>query len=354
MRKLHFLELTVVLALAFAEMAFAQGVSINKPVPVTVSNFVRAETDYYFGQTVTKDGFGLSHTRQMVPIDKQDIVRMNRDTLYSSGVFDLKASPLTIILPDAGKRFMSMQVISEDHYTVEVVYAPGPHVYTEDIVGTRYVLAIIRILADPRNPDDIKVANTLQDAIKVEQPSVGKFEVPNWDPVSQKKIRDALSVLGSMLGDMPGAMFGSKSEVNPVSHLIGTAIGWGGNPTEAAVYLSVYPKANDGKVVHKLTAKNVPVDGFWSISLYNAKGFFQKNAFRCLFVEQSDRKGKPGWFGHGTVRRLSEEHCELSADHAGVELHGATVPTPKGNHRRQLEVSRGATSEMNWFDMPLS
>ena len=90
MRKLHFLELTVVLALAFAEMAFAQGVSINKPVPVTVSNFVRAETDYYFGQTVTKDGFGLSHTRQMVPIDKQDVVRINRDTLYSSGVFDLE------------------------------------------------------------------------------------------------------------------------------------------------------------------------------------------------------------------------------------------------------------------------
>ncbi|MGA7002503.1 MAG: hypothetical protein WBZ28_11255, partial [Pseudolabrys sp.] len=42
------------------------------------------------------------------------------------------------------------------------------------------------------------------------QPSVGKFEVPNWDPVSQKKIRDALSELGTMLGDMPGAMFGSK------------------------------------------------------------------------------------------------------------------------------------------------
>jgi para-nitrobenzyl esterase len=142
MRKLHCLELTVVFALAFAEMAFGQGVDINKPVPVTVSNFVRAETDYYFAKTVTPDGFGkLSHTRQMVPIDKQDVVRMNRDTLYSSGVFDLKASPLTIILRDAGNRFMSLQVISEDHYTVEVVYTPGPHVYTEDTVGTRYVLA---------------------------------------------------------------------------------------------------------------------------------------------------------------------------------------------------------------------
>jgi len=104
MRKLHCLELTVLLALAFAEMAFALDVGINKPVPVTVSNFVRAETDYYFGKTVKQDGFGkLSHTRQMVAIDKQDVVRMNRDTLYSSGVFDIKASPLTIILSRRGK-----------------------------------------------------------------------------------------------------------------------------------------------------------------------------------------------------------------------------------------------------------
>ena len=93
-----------------------------------------------------------------------------------------------------------------------------------------------------------------------------------------------------MLGDMPVAMFGSKSEVNPVSHLIGTAIGWGGNPTEAAVYLGVYPKANDGKVVHKLTAKNVPVDGFWSISLYNAKGFFQKNVFDAYSLNNQTAK----------------------------------------------------------------
>ena len=62
--------------------------------------------------------------------------------------------------------------------------------------------------------------------------NVGEFEVPNWDLVSQKKIRDALNLLFGMLGDMPGAMFGSKSEVNPIRHLIGTAIGWGGNPTD--------------------------------------------------------------------------------------------------------------------------
>jgi hypothetical protein len=56
-----------------------------------------------------------------------------------------------------------------------------------------------------------------------------------------------------------------------VAHLIGTAIGWGGNQRYAAVHDPAYPKDNDGKTVHKLTVKDVPVDGFWLISLYNGK-----------------------------------------------------------------------------------
>ena len=47
------------------------------------------------------------------------------DTLYSAAVFDLDGGPVSIVLPDPGKRFMSMQVISQDPYTTEVVYAPG-------------------------------------------------------------------------------------------------------------------------------------------------------------------------------------------------------------------------------------
>ena len=44
---------------------------------------------------------------------------MNRDTLYSAAVFDLDAGPVSITLPDAGRRFLSMQVINEDHYTIQ-------------------------------------------------------------------------------------------------------------------------------------------------------------------------------------------------------------------------------------------
>jgi hypothetical protein len=63
-------------------------------------------------------GFGkFNHLRELVPLDRQTVIRMNRDTLYSAAVFDLDAGPVTISLPDTGNRYMSMQVIDEDHFT---------------------------------------------------------------------------------------------------------------------------------------------------------------------------------------------------------------------------------------------
>lgn len=273
--------------LALAGTACAQPVT---PKQVTVGSFIRAETDLYFR---TREFGRLQHSRDMAAIDKQDVVRMNRDTLYSSGVFDLDAAPITITLPDAGRRFMSMQVISQDHYTTEVTYGPGRFSYDRDKVGTRYVFVLVRTLANPDDPADLKAANAVQDAIRVEQASTGAFEAPDWDKASQDRVRDALNALAPLRGDDSGALFGTRSEVDPVAHLIGTAIGWGGNPRYAAVYESAYPKQNDGNIVHRLTAKDVPVDGFWSISLYNARGYFEKNDRDAYSVNNLTAKPDP-------------------------------------------------------------
>jgi len=251
-----------------------------KPVRVTVDNFCRAETDNYFARFAKDGGFGkLSHERALTPIDKQTVIRMNRDTLYSFGVFDLDAAPVTVTLPDAGKRYMAVQLINGDHYSPDVFYAPGTHDITKEKVGTRYVCLAIRTFVNPDDEKDVKAVHALQDGIKTEQKEKGKFESSDWDQASLKKVRSALLGLAAANGGLDSArMFGRKDEVDPVQHLIGTAAGWGGNPRYAALYFGSEPKENDGKAAYTLTLKDVPVDGFWSVSVYNKDGFFQKNA----------------------------------------------------------------------------
>ena len=265
-------------------------------VPVTVENFPRAESDLYMGKTVKEVGLGkLLHVRSPTEIDKQMVIRMNRDTLYSSAVFDLDAGPVTITLPDAGKRFMSMQVINEDHYTPMVIYKPGPVTLTRDQAGTRYVLTAVRTLVDPNDPKDLDQVHALQDAIKASQKSPGKFEAPNWDETSQKDVRDALLVLAAHTDGFKNA-FGTKQQVDPIKHLIGTAAGWGGNPDKDASYSSFSPPRNDGNTIYKLNVPaNVPVDAFWSISLYDAKGYFEKNPYDAYSLNSiTAEKGPDG------------------------------------------------------------
>lgn len=259
-------------------------------IPVTADNFLRAESDLYFGRVVERGGLGkFEHSREPTPIDQQTVIRMNRDTLYSSGVFDLEAGPVTVTLPDAGARFMSMQVIDEDEFVPAVVYGPGQHTYSKDSVGTRYVMLAIRTLVDPDNLQDLQVAHQLQDAIQVSQPGQGRFEVPNWDPSSQKTVRQSLLTLGSTIRDSKRA-FGPRDDVDPVRHLIGAAAGWGGNPARDAMYLLVTPSKNDGRTIHRLTVKDVPVDGFWSISVYNKDGYFQPNRDNAYTVNNITAK----------------------------------------------------------------
>ena len=275
-------------------VALAQSPS-GTAVPVTVDNYNRAQSDVYFGLNIERGGFGkFRHLRETVPVDKQGVIRPNRDTLYSSAVFDLDAGPVTVMLPDAGKRFMSMQVINEDQYTPAVYYGAGSHTLTKEGIGTRYVSVVVRTVVDPANPQDVQQVHALQDALKVRQQSPGTFEIPNWDEASLKKVRAALLQLGETISDTK-RMFGSKDQVDPVRHLVGTALVWGGAPEKDALYLPVTPSRNDGTTVHKLTVKDVPVGGFWSISVYNAEGYFQPNQYNAYSVNNiTAKKGADG------------------------------------------------------------
>ena len=88
-----------IVLVAFAT-SLASAAHAQHAIPVTVDNYNRAESDASFGSLVKRGSFAkIDHERELNPLDKQGVVRANRDTLYSEGIFDLDAGPVTITLP---------------------------------------------------------------------------------------------------------------------------------------------------------------------------------------------------------------------------------------------------------------
>ena len=123
--------------LAMAAVAHAQA-QPTAPVKVTPETYIRAETDRQFAD-IAKMAGGVNrfyHFRSPTPLDKQNVVRMNRDTLYSMGVVDTsKGATITVPkLPEG--RYASVYLVDNDHYTPLVIYTEGTHDLPKD---TKYL-----------------------------------------------------------------------------------------------------------------------------------------------------------------------------------------------------------------------
>lgn len=310
---------------------------------VTIENLVRAESDTMFraGLATNKIGLGeIRHDRKLTSAeDPQPIIRANQDTLYSVVVLDL-SKPAKITLPDVGNRFQSMLVISQDHYSF-VEASPGTYELTEDEVGTRFAFVLFRTFVDVGNPDDLAKAHAAQDGIAVSGGGAGPFEAPDWDLESLAEARKAVSELASAVGFNAGRAFGRKDEVDPIDHMVGAMAGWAGQPATTASAVIESVDANDGTTPYAVTVKDVPVDAFWSITVYNAAGYLEPNDLGRN--SYNNFSAKPNDDGSYTI-------------HFGGCADGRTncIPiTPDWNYTVRLYQPRAEILDGSWvFPMP--
>ncbi|KRC90301.1 carboxylesterase [Terrabacter sp. Root85] len=247
-------------------------------IHVNADTFARAETDRMF-TAIARDAGGvnqLNHSRVPTPLDHQPVIRMNRDTLYSAAIVDI-TSGAALSLPDTGDRYLSAMVVNRDHYVNAVFHEAGTYELTTDRFDTDFVCVAIRTLVDPADPDDVAAVNAAQDAITLSARSASPFTAPDYDDGSLDRTRGALLELAK---DYPGfdRAFGARQDVEPVRHLLGTAAGWGGLPSDEATYVNVSPDLPVGE--YRLTVRDVPVDGFWSVSVYDGDGYFADDGSR--------------------------------------------------------------------------
>lgn len=265
---------------------------------VNVDNFVRAETDRMFAG-IQRDAGGVNrfgHNREPAPIDQQTVIRMNRDTLYSFALVDV-AQGARLTVPDAGDRYVSVMVVNADHYINRVFHDPGTYDLSADELGSRYVFVAARTLVDPADPADLAEVARVQDGFALEAGSAEPFVPTAYDTGSLDATRTHLLGLAAGMTGFERS-FGRREDVDPVHHLIASAAGWGGLPDAEATYVGVSPGLPVGE--YELTVRDVPVDGFWSISVYNAEGYFEPNELGRYSV--NDITAVPNEDGSVTVR----------------------------------------------------
>ncbi|MFE4952375.1 DUF1254 domain-containing protein [Leifsonia sp. NPDC056665] len=243
------------------------------PITVNIDNFPRAETDAMIAGLLPYTG-GLGtfhHNRELEPFDRQPVIRQNRDTLYSVAVVDV-AEGATLTVPDAADRYLSVMVINQDHYINRVFHEAGTYELTTAEFDTDYVVVAVRILFEPGNAADLAEVHRLQDGLSIRAGAQRPVTNPDYDLTSHRDVRDALLTLGRTMGGLTSC-FGRRGDVDPVRHLVGTAVGWGGLPDDEAAYINVEPRLPLGR--YTLTLDDVPASAFWSVSVYNAEGYFE-------------------------------------------------------------------------------
>jgi hypothetical protein len=305
-------------------------------IHVNTDNFVRAETHRMFRDIQNQAGGigAFRHNRTPARIDEQTVIRLNRDTLYSFAIVDL-AEPARLTLPDAGDRYLSAMIINEDHFVNEVFHDAGKYTLTKDHCGSRYVLVGVRILVDPNDSGDVAAVAAIQDRLAIDARSSQTFVMPEYQLESLDATRDALLALARGLDDF-NRMFGARKDVDPIRHLIGCAAGWGGLPTSEATYVGADPDLPPAD--YELVFSDVPVDAFWSVSIYNERGFFEPNEKNLYSVNSVT--GEPNVDGSITVRLVASAAGDTPAN---------AIVTPRGwNYLIRLYRPRAEILNGEW------
>jgi hypothetical protein len=257
-------------------MAAVQSTAQDTPaVKVTPETYIRAESDRQFG-VVAKMAGGVNkfyHFRRPTPLDKQNVVRMNRDTLYSMGIVDTSKGA-TIIVPEFPKdRYVSVYLVDNDHYCPSVIYSTGTHELPRD---SKYLGVGVRIqVFNPKDEDEIALVNKLQDQFIIKANSAEPLPEFKWDLQSLKALTDQYEKESTRYLSWKG-MMGPRGQVDEKIRHIAAAAAWGLFPERDATYLN-YSGGHDYRVCHQATYQ-VPENGaFWSITVYGNDGFMKSD-----------------------------------------------------------------------------
>ena len=242
-----------------AGVTLLSGGAFAEPITVTKDNFAQAYTNIRFGSII--DAAGGLNTFRIMPVPssnpaEQFVVRMNRDTAYSTSVFDVSDGDVYVTIPETDA-YVSIQIVDENHETQPMIYGPGRHNIT---AKTDFAFVIIRTL----DPD-------LRESVIVEAGDPDPFTVLDWDKESFAEV-EAIGNADFSDGYNQAEAFGNvESGQTPYMNFVGAAGGWGGAMVQDNIYqTSPY---FDAEGCYEMTFVDPEAEYFWSATVYNGDGY---------------------------------------------------------------------------------
>ncbi len=278
--------------------------------PVTMENYVVAESDWYFSGVQEKAGVNTWMHDDPVSIDNQQVIRSNRDVVYSIAIVDVsKGATFTVPKSD---EFQIIHIIDEHHLFHQVVKNGETLEVTDDDIQGEYVY----LLARTRDNGDYEDTKNRQSQLQFKANSARPYSTKDFDADEVIAFRDGL-VRQVNTGEQPIAghnAFGKTlADVDPHNYVYAAAYGWGGLPMDTAQYVPLQVTSDKCQTwtIEKpaLDWKN---NGYLSATFYGADGWIHENDF---YIPHTEMKDNGNSFSFTT-------NCQLGKGNATVEQGG--------------------------------
>lgn len=242
-------------------LASIEGVQIadgSSGIIVTEDNFPQAYSNLRFDAIIKQAG-GINKFLEMPTASsdpsKQFVVRMNRDTYYATSIFDMTGG-IHLTIPETDK-YVSIQVVDENHETQPMIYGPGRHKLT---AKTTHAFVIVRSLDDEARRNLVAETNSSK-----------QFVVKNWDNKSFAKVAESGNKIFSNGYDQSKAYSNRESGQTSYMNFVGAAGGWGGAMVQDNIYQTSKYMSSDG--CYEMTFADPQSRDFWSATVYNGDGY---------------------------------------------------------------------------------
>lgn len=279
------------LLLATVISAAAVGVLAAPTTEITLDNYVAAETELNFTRVASQAGINTFLHKEAVTMENQEVIRSNRDVLYSLAVVDVREGA-TFTVQDSG-RYQVIHIIDENHLFHQVVNEGELfHVSKDDLSGGEYVYLLSRtkIIGN-----DIDEAKEVQKRMTIDSKSAVPYTKNNFDEEATRAFRaELISKASSGEVRMPSGINAFVGKHNPEYHhdwVYGAALGWGSLPAHAASYALTTPGEGSmecSSITFKEPDLKFDDNGYYSITLYNAEGYIDSDNFHKPSDEMKD------------------------------------------------------------------